>query len=75
MFFKVVISCLKHPTFFDETCETCKKEYFFVKGLEEKDGLSSSTRMSHRPMKNRLCIKNLQKKKQNNCTKSYFSII
>jgi len=38
MFYKVVISCLKHQTFFDETCEMCKKEYFFVKGLEEKDG-------------------------------------
>ena len=39
MFNKVVISCLKHQTFFDETCEICKKEYFVVKGLEEKDGL------------------------------------
>jgi hypothetical protein len=33
-----VVSCLKHQNFFDETCEICKKEYFFVKGLEEKDG-------------------------------------
>lgn len=33
-----MVSCLKHPKFFDETCEMCKKEYFFVKGLEEKDG-------------------------------------
>lgn len=39
MFYKVVISCSKHQTFFDETCEMCKKEYFVVKGLEEKDGL------------------------------------
>ena len=39
MFYKVVVSCLKHQTFFDETCEMCKKEYFVVKGLEEKDGL------------------------------------
>jgi hypothetical protein len=39
MFNKVVISCLKHQTFFDETCKICKKEYFVVKGLEEKDGL------------------------------------
>jgi hypothetical protein len=33
-----VVSCLKHPEFFDETCKMCKKEYLFVKGLEEKDG-------------------------------------
>lgn len=39
MFYKVVISCSKHQTFFDETCEMCKKEYFVVKGLEEKDGI------------------------------------
>ena len=39
MFYEVVISCSKHQTFFDETCEMCKKEYFVVKGLEEKDGL------------------------------------
>jgi hypothetical protein len=32
-----VVSCLKHANFFDETCEICKKEYFFIKGLEEKD--------------------------------------
>jgi len=36
MFYKVVISCFKHQKFFDETCEMCKKEYFLVKGLEEK---------------------------------------
>jgi hypothetical protein len=32
-----VVACLKHLQFFDETCEMCKKEYFFVKGLEDKD--------------------------------------
>ena len=34
-----MVSCLKHVKFFDETCEICKKEYFFVKGLEDKDGV------------------------------------
>ena len=38
MFYTLVVSCLKHQNFFDEECEICKKEYFFVKGLEEKDG-------------------------------------
>ena len=38
MFYRFVVSCLKHVKFFDETCEICKKEYFFVKGLEDKDG-------------------------------------
>ena len=38
MFYRFVVSCLKHQNFFDEACEICKKEYFFVKGLEEKDG-------------------------------------
>ena len=38
MFYRFVVSCLKHSKFFDETCEICKKEYFFVKGLEDKDG-------------------------------------
>ena len=33
-----MVSCLKHQKFFDETCEMCKKEYLFVKGLEDKDG-------------------------------------
>ena len=39
MFNRFVVSCLKHVKFFDETCEICKKEYFFVKGLEDKDGV------------------------------------
>jgi hypothetical protein len=39
MFYRFVVSCLKHVKFFDETCEICKKEYFFVKGLEDKDGV------------------------------------
>ena len=39
MFYRFVVSCLKHVNFFDETCEICKKEYFFVKGLEDKDGV------------------------------------
>ena len=39
MFYRFVVSCLKHLKFFDETCERCKKEYFFVKGLEDKDGV------------------------------------
>ena len=39
MFYRFVVSCLKHLKFFDETCEICKKEYFFVKGLEDKDGV------------------------------------
>jgi hypothetical protein len=39
MFYSFVVSCLKHVKFFDETCEICKKEYFFVKGLEDKDGV------------------------------------
>ena len=38
MFYITVVSCLQHQNFFDEACEICKKEYFFVKGLEEKDG-------------------------------------
>ena len=38
MFYRFVVPCLKHVKFFDETCEICKKEYFFVKGLEEIDG-------------------------------------
>ena len=38
-----MVSCLKHPKFFDETCELCKKEYLFVKGLEEKDGFIINT--------------------------------
>lgn len=37
MFYRFVVSCLKHLKFFDETCEICKKEYLFVKGLEDKD--------------------------------------
>ena len=37
MFYRFVVSCLKHVKFFDETCKICKKEYFFVKGLEDKD--------------------------------------
>ena len=40
MFYRFVVSCLKHVKFFDETCEICKKEYFFVKGLEDKDGVT-----------------------------------
>ena len=39
MFYRFVVSCLKHVKFFDETCEICKKEYFLVKGLEDKDGV------------------------------------
>jgi hypothetical protein len=35
-----VISCLEHKKFFDDKCETCKKEYLFIKGLEEKDTLT-----------------------------------
>ncbi len=38
MFYITVVSCLQHQNFFDDACEICKKEYFFVKGLEEKDG-------------------------------------
>ncbi len=37
MFYITVVSCLQHQNFFDEACEICKKEYFFVKGLEDKD--------------------------------------
>lgn len=32
-----MISCLEHQNFFDDKCEICKKEYLFIKGLEEKD--------------------------------------
>ncbi|HEX6646684.1 MAG TPA: hypothetical protein VF047_05850 [Nitrososphaeraceae archaeon] len=31
-----MISCLEHQNFFDDKCEICKKEYLFIKGLEEK---------------------------------------
>lgn len=31
-----MISCLEHKNFFDDKCEICKKEYLFIKGLEEK---------------------------------------
>lgn len=45
MFYKFVVSCLKHSKFFDETCETCKKEYFFVKGLEDKDDVTMNKKV------------------------------
>jgi hypothetical protein len=32
-------SCINHPTYFNEECEECKKEYFSLKGLEIKENL------------------------------------
>ena len=43
-----MVSCPEHALFFDHNCELCKKEYFTLKGLEQKNSDISSINIKNK---------------------------